>query len=88
MYVKWAIDFSEKGNFDESYEKLKDAVQYNTLNSEIYFNAAKNNFEQKNYPSTVEFLHKALEYDKQKEFHSNRDSVAYKHAFYFCGDWV
>ena len=70
MFIKWAIHFTEQKKYDESYDKLRDASQYNTLNPEIYFNIAKNNFEQKNYASSVESLNKALEYDKQKEYHS------------------
>ena len=68
LYIKWAINYSEQEKYEESYEMLKNATQYNALNPEIYYNVAKNYFAQKNYTSTIESLNKALEFDKQREF--------------------
>ena len=68
LYVDWAITLAEQEKYDESYEKLRNAAQYNTLNPEIYFNIAKNNYSQKNYTGCVEAINKALEYDKQNQF--------------------
>lgn len=70
MFVDWAIFYAEQNKYDDSYDKLREASQYNALNPEIYYNIAKNNFAQKNYASTVESLNKTLEYDKQKEIHA------------------
>lgn len=70
LYIKWAINCSEKQNYDESYEQLKEAGQYNPLNPEIYFNVAQNNYKQKNYMNAVDSLNKALEYDKTNEYHT------------------
>ena len=56
-------------HYDESYKFLDDAAEYNTLNSEIYFNKAINYIAQKNQANAVELLHKAIEYDKSKEYH-------------------
>lgn len=70
LYIKWAIDDSERGNFEDSAKHLDDAIEYNALNSEIYYNKALNQIEQKNYGSSIELLRRALEYDKQKVFHA------------------
>lgn len=69
LYVQWAIDCSADKNYEKSYELLKSASQYNTINPEIYYNVAKNYSEQKKYAEAIEALSKALEYDKQKEYH-------------------
>lgn len=68
LYISWAIDLTEQGKIDESFEQLKNAAQYNTLNSEIYYNNAKNYYALKNYTGCIESLNQALEYDKQNQF--------------------
>ena len=68
LYISWAIDLTEQGKIDESFEQLKNAAQYNTLNSEIYYNNAKNYYLQKNYTGCIESLNRALEYDKQNQY--------------------
>ena len=68
LYIDWAMDLYEKDKIDDSFDLLKEATEYNALNSEIYYNMAKNYFKQKNYPSVIESLNKALEFDKQKEY--------------------
>lgn len=68
LYISWAIDLTEQGKIDESFEQLKNAAQYNTLNSEIYYNNAKNYYQQKNYTGCIESLNQALEYDKQNQY--------------------
>ena len=68
LYIAWAIDMSEQKKFDESFELLKNAAQYNALNSEIYFNIAKNHFTKKEYTECIDSINKALEYDKQNQF--------------------
>ena len=70
LYIAWAIDMSEQKKFDESFELLKNAAQYNALNSEIYFNIAKNHFTKKEYTECIDSINKALEYDKQNQFKS------------------
>ena len=70
LYIAWAIDMSEQKKFDESFELLKNAAQYNALNSEIYFNVAKNHFTKKEYTECIDSINKALEYDKQNQFKS------------------
>lgn len=68
LYINWAIDMSEQEKFEESFECLRNAMQYNMLNPEIYYNVAQNNYKKKDYNSCVEAINKALEYDKQNEF--------------------
>ena len=70
LYIAWAIDMSEQNKLDESFELLKNATQYNALNSEIYFNGAKNYFTKKEYTECIDSINKALEYDKQNQFTS------------------
>ena len=70
LYIAWAIDMSEQNKLDESFELLKNATQYNALNSEIYFNIAKNHFTKKEYTECIDSINKALEYDKQNQFKS------------------
>ena len=70
LYIAWAIDMSEHKKFDESFELLKNAAQYNALNSEIYFNIAKNHFTKKEYTVCIDSINKALEYDKRNQFKS------------------
>ena len=67
LYIRWAVDLAEQQKYDESYESLKNAIQYNAINPEIYYNVAFNNYKQKNYTSCVEAVNKAIEYDKQSE---------------------
>ncbi len=68
LYIHWAIDMSEQNKFDESFEYLKNAAQYNTLNSEIYYNVARNYYKQKNFTGCVESINQAIEYDKQNNY--------------------
>ena len=69
LYIQWAIEKASAKNYDESYKFLDDAAEYNTLNPEIYYNKAINYIAQKSQASAVELLHKAIEYDKTKEYH-------------------
>lgn len=70
LYIYWAINETEKERFEESFRLLENAIDYNALNPEIYYNKAINHILQKNYTSAVELLHKALEYDKQAVNHA------------------
>lgn len=70
LYIQWAIDIAETGNYDESYMHLDQAIEFNPLNSDIYYHKANNKIAQKDYAASVELLHRALEYDKQKDFHA------------------
>ncbi len=70
MYISWAIDCAETENFEESFKHLEEAAEYNTINSEIYYYKAENHISQKNYTSAVDLIHKALEFDKDKNYHT------------------
>lgn len=70
LYIKWAVDSAEAGNYDDSGHHLEEAAEYNTLNPEIYYNKALNDLALRNYAGAVELLHTALEYDKFNDFHA------------------
>ena len=70
LYIEWAIKVAAEKNFNESFHLLECAAEYNTLNPEIYYNKAINHLEQRNYTGAVELLHRALEFDKEKVFHT------------------
>lgn len=70
LYIAWAINSRENNHIEDSYHKLESAIEYNALNPEIYYNKAVNHILQNNAASSVEFLRRALEYDKQKTYHA------------------
>lgn len=70
LYIHWAIDDASQEKYESSYRHLDSAMDYNPLNSEIYYNKAVNNMAQKNFAAAVELLHRALEFDKQTTFHA------------------
>ncbi len=67
MYIQWAIDKAEEGKFEESFDLLRSAMQFNPINSEIFYNMGKNHFKQKNYTGAVEGANKAIEFDKDNQ---------------------
>ena len=69
MYIDWAIDTAEN-NIETAFSYLNKAADFNTLNPEVYYNMAELYYKQKNFNSCVEYLHRALEYDKFKKFNS------------------
>lgn len=69
LYIKWAEEDAVNKNFENSFKHLQNAAEYNPINSEIYYNEALNHIAQKNYATSVELLHRAIEYDKQKTYH-------------------
>ena len=70
LYIQWSIYNTEKNDFESSYKHLDQAAEYNLINPEIYFYKAQNNMLQKNYTTAIEYLQRALEYDKYGEFHT------------------
>ena len=70
LYVKWALEDFSNQRINEALAHLNNAAEYNTLNPEIYYNKANILIEQKDYTNAIELLHRALEFDKQKEFHT------------------
>ena len=70
LYIDWAIDAASSGNHEEAFNNLNKASEYDALNPEIYFNKAEIYFEQKNYTSCIDYLNRALEYDKFNDYHA------------------
>ena len=70
LYIDWAVSQREAGKFEESFLMLEHAIEYNAINPEIYYNKAVNHILQNNAASSIDFLKRALEYDKQKDFHA------------------
>ena len=70
LYIKWAISEFEKNNAEDAFKYLEEALEYNPLNSEVYYNKAWFLIQQKNFSNSIEFLHLALDYDKNKTFHA------------------
>ena len=65
MYIQWAIDKSEEGKFEESFDLLRSAMQFNPINPEIFYNMGMNHYKQKNFAGAVDGANKAIEYDKE-----------------------
>ena len=86
MYIDWAIFNSEKDELEEAYKHLDNAMEYNPLNSEIYYNKALNKIIQRDYAASVELLHKALEYNKSKEMHP-KYYLKLSEAHYYLGNF-
>lgn len=70
LFIQWAINDVSQKRYEEAFKHLNDAIEYNTLNPEIYYNKAMILIQQKDYTNAVELLNRALEYDKQKTFHT------------------
>lgn len=70
LYIKWSEVASDVNDYPRAKELLDLALQYNPVNSEAYFHIASNNFEQKNYGGSVEYINKALNYDKDNAYHA------------------
>ena len=66
--------------------KLSEAVNYNAVNPEIYYNKAVNQLAVRNYGVAVELLHRALEYDKDKNFHT-KYYIKLSEAHHYLGNF-
>ena len=86
LYITWAIDLTEQMKYDESFMKLSEAVNYNAVNPEIYYNKAVNQLAVRNYGVAVELLHRALEYDKDKNFHT-KYYIKLSEAHHYLGNF-
>ena len=86
LYIEWAKDNASQGNLEHSFKCLDSAIEYNVVNSEIYYNKALNFIQQKNPAVAVEYLHRALEYDKNKEYHS-KYYLALSEAHHILGNF-
>ena len=70
MYIDWAKTVSQEGKFEESFEYLRSAAQYNPIDSEIFYNNALNYLQLKNYTAAVESINRAIEYDKEMKYNA------------------
>ena len=68
LYIKWSIPSTEAQDYVKALDMLDHAVQYSPVNPEVYYQYAYNHFEQKNFSNVVEFLTKALNYDKDNKY--------------------
>ena len=64
LYIQWSLPAANAKDYPKATELLDLATQYSPVNPEIYYHFAYNHFEQKNYTSVVEFITKAMNYDK------------------------
>ena len=86
LYVDWAVFNTKNENIEESDKHLENAIEYNPLNSEIYYNKAINKIIQRDYTASVELLHKALEYNKAKDLHP-KYYLKLSEAHYYLGNF-
>lgn len=86
LYIAWAIEMAEQENFEDSFKYLDEAGEYNTLNSEIYYQKAVNHITQRNYTGAVDLIHRALEYDKTKENHP-KYYITLSEAHHYLGNF-
>ena len=66
LYITWSLPAADAKDFPRATELLDLAAQYSPVNPEVFYHYALNHFEQKNYSSVVEFISKALNYDKDE----------------------
>ena len=86
LYIEWAKNKASEGKYDDSFTLLENAIDYNAVNSEIYYNKALNHIAQKNYASSVELLHRALEFDKFKDNHA-KYYITLSEAHHYLGNF-
>ena len=65
LYIKWSLPYTESKDYVKAMELLDHAAQYSPVNPEVYYHYAYNHFDQKNFTNVVEFVTKALNYDKE-----------------------
>ena len=68
LYIKWSLPATSAKDFPKAISYLDLAAQYSPVNPEVYYHYAYNHFEQKNYSNVVEFITKALNYDKENQY--------------------
>lgn len=70
LYIDWAIHLISENKFAEAFAHLENALEYNPLESEIFYNKAVIHLLEKNYGTAIDLLLKAVEYDKFKTHHA------------------
>ena len=69
LYVDWAMKDSNTSKFDEkeAVKNLSNAMQYDALNPNVYYNFALVSMKGQNYNDAVSYLLKAIEFAKNNE---------------------
>lgn len=67
LYIKWAVDLTSQNHYEEAFSYLDNAIQYNAINSEIYYNKAKIHYILGTYNSVVEDINQAIEFCKEDD---------------------
>ncbi|MBR1776520.1 tetratricopeptide repeat protein [bacterium] len=70
MYIDWSIYMSENGKYEEAFEYLRSAAQYNPIEPEIFYNNAKIYLQLKNYTAAVDSINRAIEFDKEMKYNA------------------
>lgn len=68
LYIAWSLPATEAKDYQKALELLEHALQFSPVNPEVYYRFAYIHFEQNNYTNVVEFITKALNYDKEKQY--------------------
>ena len=63
LYIQWAMDLFEEGEYTECFKLFPLAIQYNESNPQIYFQLGKVNMHIKSYNEAINQLRKSLELD-------------------------
>lgn len=69
LYIDWAMKDIKNKNYDEkeAIKNLTNAMNFDTLNSDVYFNFAIVSVKGQNFNDAVTYLLKAIEYAKNNE---------------------
>ena len=68
LYIQWSLPAASAKDYMKATELLDLAAQYSPVNPEVYYRYAYNHFEQRNFSNVVEFITKALNYDKENQY--------------------
>ena len=67
LYIKWSLPETSAGHYDKAMEYLNAALQYSPINCEVFHQIAINYYEQRQYANAVEYVNKAIVYDKESK---------------------
>ena len=68
LYIAWSLPSAEAKDYMRATELLNLAAQYSPVNPKVYYHYALNHFAQNNYSNAVEYITKALNYDKDNQY--------------------
>ena len=70
LYIKWSLPATEAHNYEKAMDFLNNALQYSPVNCNVFYQIAVNHYDQKQYTNAVEFVNKAISYDKENKIQS------------------